>query len=79
MSCIKAFSDSGILSSSFDFRSRFFQNLFSKMEEEMPEIIFHEGLPTKEDVNKWSENKEHMLLVLDDLLSDAANNPDIMN
>ena len=29
MSCIKAFSDSGILSSSFDFRSRFFQNLFS--------------------------------------------------
>ena len=56
-----------------------YQDLFSKMEQEIGNIIFHEGLPTNEDIDLWSENREHMLLVLDDLLASAVNSVDIMN
>ncbi|CAC5368957.1 ORC4 [Mytilus coruscus] len=56
-----------------------YQELFSKMEKEIENIFFHEGLRTSEDINAWSENKEHILLVLDDLLATAVNSVDIMN
>lgn len=56
-----------------------YQDLFAKMEKDINNIIFHEGLPTAEEVDHWSETREHMLLVLDDLLASAANNVDIMN
>ncbi|CAC5392216.1 unnamed protein product [Mytilus coruscus] len=50
-----------------------YQDLFSKKEKEIENISFHEGLPTSDDINAWSENKEHIFLVLDDLLATAVN------
>ena len=56
-----------------------FQDLYAKMEKEVSNINFHEGLPTSENIEEWSEKKEHMLLILDDLLGPAADSSDIMN
>lgn len=56
-----------------------FQPLFVKMEEEIENIILYKGLPDSNDINDWSEKKEQLVLILDDLLADAANSPDIMN
>ncbi|CAG2203794.1 unnamed protein product [Mytilus edulis] len=56
-----------------------YQDLFSEMERKIENITFHEGLPTSEEIDKWSENKEHMILCLDDLLCQAANSSDVLN
>ena len=56
-----------------------YQELFSQMENQIKNISFHEGLPTNEDIDTWSEKKEHMMLILDDLLTSAVNSVDIMN
>ena len=45
-----------------------FQNLFSEMEKSIKNISFHEGLPTEDYVDKFS-NGEHTLIVLDDLMN----------
>ncbi|CAG2236764.1 unnamed protein product [Mytilus edulis] len=55
-----------------------YQDLFSEMERKIENITFHEGLPTSEEIDKWSENKEHMILCLDDLLCQAANSKMIL-
>ncbi|CAC5367039.1 unnamed protein product [Mytilus coruscus] len=52
------------------------QDLFSEMEKKVRNITFPEGLPTSEEIDKWSVNKEHMILCLDDLLCQAANSSD---
>ncbi|CAC5379509.1 unnamed protein product [Mytilus coruscus] len=38
-----------------------YQELFSKMENEIESISFHEGLPTSEDINAWSENRAYLV------------------
>jgi adenylate kinase family enzyme len=53
------------------------QNLFDKMEEEFPNIIFHEGLPSSEDIEKITENKKHNIVILDDLMVEVVKNKDI--
>lgn len=37
----------------------------------------HEGIPTKVDVIKWTENEAHLLLVLDDLMSSVIKNDEM--
>ena len=55
------------------------QELFDTMEREIKNITFHEGLPNSEQVDMWSEKKEPMLLILDDLLASAVNNVEGLN
>ncbi|CAC5412674.1 unnamed protein product [Mytilus coruscus] len=49
------------------------------MEKEIDNITFHEGLPSSEQVDTWSEKREHMLLILDDLLATAVNDVEVLN
>ncbi|CAC5387026.1 unnamed protein product [Mytilus coruscus] len=56
-----------------------YQELFASMEKEIDNITFHEGLPSSEQVDAWSEKREHMLLILDDLLATAVNDVEVLN
>ena len=38
---------------------------------------FHEGLPSKENILKWSADEDHLLIVIDDLMSDVINSKEI--
>ena len=39
-----------------------YQDLFSEMERKIENITFHEGLPTSEEIDKWSENKANQII-----------------
>ena len=41
-----------------------YQDLFASMESEINNVIVHEGLPSGDQLDDWSESREHMLLVL---------------
>ncbi len=48
------------------------QHLFDKMKEEIPNIRFHYGLPTKEDIEKYGPPKtRHLIIVMDDLMREV--------
>ena len=53
------------------------QAIFEDMEKEG--IEFYEGLPTKEEVNNWSERRQHMILVLDDMMQCIVNNVEVQH
>lgn len=57
-----------------------YQRLYDDMKATIPHIEFFEGLPAKENLDKWSnETEEHKILILDDLLQKAAKNTDIVD
>ena len=47
-----------------------YQQLFEQMESSIPGLIFHHGLPTKEQIAEWTDPEEHTIIVLDDDTSD---------
>lgn len=51
------------------------QDFFEKMENDIPNITFHEGLPSKELLQEVSANKKHNIIVLDDLAHEVVKNP----
>lgn len=52
------------------------QELFNTMEKLLPNIIFHEGLPTSNTIKEFADNK-HNIIILDDLMSDCVKNKDV--
>lgn len=48
------------------------QKLFETMSDEIPNITFHQGLPTEEQVLEFSDPNVHKLLVLDDLMTTGS-------
>lgn len=48
------------------------QELYTKMKTVLPFIEFHQGFPSKEEMLEWRSNEGHKILVLDDLMIDAA-------
>lgn len=42
-------------------------------------IEFHKGAPTGEELSKWSESGDHVLVVLDDVMQEACASPEIMS
>ena len=54
-----------------------YQDLFDRMKEDVDNIQFFQGLPTKEDLERWSSAGEHSVLVLDDLMSKCSVSQDI--
>jgi len=45
-----------------------YQPLFDVMRQTIPNIIFHQGLPDREELEALSEGMDHVVLVLDDLM-----------
>ena len=49
-----------------------YQPLFDDMEKEVPNLTFHQGLPTRENIEDFTQDGQHHLLILDDLMSEVA-------
>ena len=47
-----------------------YQPLFEEMEQELPQLTLHRGLPTTKDIEDFAEG-QHDLIVLDDLMHDV--------
>lgn len=48
------------------------QDLYDQMNKEIPFIEFHQGLPSSDEIYEWGAIEGHKILVLDDLMIDAA-------
>lgn len=48
------------------------QDLYNQMKKEIPLIEFHQGLPSSDEIYEWGASEGHKILVLDDLMIDAA-------
>ena len=55
-----------------------YQPLFDKMRQSVPGIIFHEGLPDKEEMQELSSSG-HAVLVLDDLMLDVSSSKEMLD
>lgn len=56
------------------------QPLYEKMRQEMPDIVFVEGLPSKNVLESWYLNEQgHKLLVMDDLMTEASKSNDVVS
>lgn len=44
---------------------------------QLPRVHFFGGLPSKEDLEQWSESDKHNFIVLDDLMQKAAKIADV--
>lgn len=53
------------------------QPLFREMELAIPNIFFHQGLPTESELNDFAENGVHKLVVMDDLAQEIINRADM--
>ena len=56
-----------------------YQPLYDDMKRDIDYIEFHEGLPTKEDMDIWSFKEGLKILILDDLAQKASESIDIAN
>jgi hypothetical protein len=45
-----------------------YQPLFEEMEKNIDNLILHQELPSKEQIEEWSDDVEHTVLVLDDMM-----------
>jgi len=55
-----------------------YQPLFSEMEQTIPGLILHQGLPDREQVEDWSKDSPHTVLILDDLLNSVTKSEDAL-
>ena len=55
-----------------------YQPLFDEMKRVIPGIMFHEGLPHKEEMQELSRHG-HALLILDDLMQEVSNSKDMLD
>jgi len=55
------------------------QPIYEEMEQTVRNIEFLEGLPTKEDLKILSEQGDHTILILDDLLMEATQSLEILS
>lgn len=53
-----------------------FQPMFDEMMSDIPRLIFHQGLPSKEDIEQYTEGVNHIIVVLDDLMLQVAQSQD---
>lgn len=55
------------------------QDLFSRMEKEIPDIEFHRGVPSEECIRSFGCSKEHGIVILDDLMSEISGNNNVQS
>lgn len=53
------------------------QELFEKMEKDIDNIIFHQGLPSTKQIDDICKNNAHNIIVLDDLMNEVVKNSEI--
>lgn len=56
-----------------------YQPLFEKMEKNIDRLVLHQGLPSKEQIEDWSEGVQHIVLVLDDMMMQVAKSEESLN
>ena len=56
-----------------------YQPLYDEMKKEIPLIEFYQGLPTMDTLTEWGAIHGHKIVVLDDLMMDAANSDEIVH
>ena len=54
-----------------------YQPLFETMEATIPNFTLHEGVPTKEEIEKFTSDLSHRVLILDDLFTSVAQSPEM--
>lgn len=56
------------------------QPLYTHIKNELPEVTFFEGLPSKEELETWHmQEPGHKLLVMDDLMTEASTSKNVVN
>ena len=53
------------------------QPLFEEMKKTIPNITFHQGLPSPEVIDEFTADRRHRLIVLDDLMHRVVQNVDM--
>lgn len=56
-----------------------YQSLFDDIDKDIPSLILHKGLPTRDEIEEWSEHSDHTVLVLDDLIDDVVKSKDSLH
>ena len=56
-----------------------YQPLYDEMKNEISNIEFHQGLPSMDTLTEWGEVHGHKIVVLDDLMMDAADSSEIVH
>lgn len=56
-----------------------YQPLFEEMEKNIDRLILHQGLPSKDQIDEWSEGVQHTVLVLDDMMMQVAKSEESLN
>lgn len=46
--------------------------MFDEMMSSIPRLILHQRLPSKEDIEQYTEDVNHMIVVLDDFMLQLA-------
>ena len=69
---------------STDFKKIFYfyseyQELFSKMKNEIENIFFVKNIPEKPPINTFKKNNEHILIIFDDLMNESMSNTVILD
>lgn len=54
-----------------------YQDLFDEMQTRIPHFTLHQGLPSKEEIENFSMNQKHSLIVLDDLMHLVGQSPEM--
>ena len=49
------------------------QNSFEQIQKDIENISFEQGLPTEDEVLAFTDPKKHSLIIVDDLMNEAAN------
>lgn len=50
-----------------------YQPLYEEMERNITSLVLYQGLPSKEQLEEWTEGIKHTLVILDDLMTQVAN------
>lgn len=56
-----------------------YQPIYDEMKKEISNIEFHQGLPSMDTLSGWGAMNGHKIVVLDDLMMDAADSSEIVH
>lgn len=56
-----------------------YQPLFEEMKKIIDRLVLRQGLPSKEQIEDWSEGVQHIVLVLDDMMMQVAKSEESLN
>ena len=54
-----------------------YQPLFDEMQEELTNFTLHQGLPPAEEIEQYTQDRKHKLIILDDLMQQVIKNDEM--